>query len=75
MIIFHNVRNIHTAITMRLFIQCNCDIMTFYTNRYSCLCAAVLLVSVQPVWPIVFYVKILLHVPLQCRTGTLRFHI
>ena len=30
--------------------------------------------SVQPVWPIVLYVKILLRVPLQCHTDTLRLH-
>ena len=29
--------------------------------------------SLQPVWPIVLYVKILLNFPLQCRTDTLRF--
>jgi len=33
----------------------------------------IIFVSLQPVWPIVIYFLILLHVPLQCRTETLRF--
>jgi hypothetical protein len=70
-ILFHKVRTIHTAITMRLFFQFSCNILTFYTRRCSCLCTAILL-SVQPVWPIVLYVKILLLFILQCRTHTLR---
>ena len=71
MIIFHNVRNIHTTIIMRQFFQFSCNTLTFYTSRRTCLCVAQLL-CVQPVWPIVLYVKILLHVPLQFRTDTLR---
>jgi len=42
-IIFHKIRNIHMAITMRLFFQFICNIPIFYTSRYSCLCAALLL--------------------------------
>jgi len=32
-------------------------------------------VSVQPVWPIVLYGRMLLHISMQCRTGTQLSHI
>jgi len=38
-------------------------------------CCDTITVCVQPVWPIVLYVKILLLFTLQCRTDTLHLQI
>jgi len=54
-----------------------CRTITVCVPHYYCLCAALLLsvcrtitVCVQPVWPIVLHGRMLLHISVQCRTGT-----
>jgi hypothetical protein len=43
MIIFHSVKNIRTANTMKLYFQFSCNLLTFYKCCCSCLCATLLL--------------------------------
>jgi len=49
-IIFHKFTNIHTAITMRLFFEFSCNILSIYTSWCSWLCH-IITISLQPIWP------------------------
>jgi len=70
MIIFHKIRNINI---LEIILSIQLQYTDFLHKPMFVSVYRTVTVSVQSVWSIVLYVKILLHFLLQCRTDTLGF--